>query len=1324
MHLEAASTAYLCGDEGQLDRLISTILEHARSPMDITRAFEIKIRSLVAAYRLQEAMETAHGALAALDIHVTGPAGIRTFLTTIKVLIYSWRLSRRNEFDLPDMTIEKHLAAMKLLLLLSHAAYVAGDSRIYRYVLEMAHLSLKYGLAPESSFAFPALGSAFIAYLGTIDFGYRLGKVALANLPDDDKTLHCRTIALAYNFNLSWKDHLKSTLEPLARAHQIGMENEDVEYAIIAAMSASANAFVLGGDLNSIENNLVERIAEAKRHQQIPMYYMGSIYLQATRNLTNNVNAPWLLEGDTFSENELIQFQELKVDDTALANLFVNKLYLAFLFGRFDHALAFADQVSRHITAIQASPAIPFFRTFETLACINSLGSATPIKNAALQLRIWRNRKMLRKWAHHSPENILHRLHLVEAELAAHRGNQLEAMEHFELAIRFARENGYLNDLALAHERAGEFYRSAGKPDLAMYFLGNAVKNYKRWGAGNKVRQLQNQYPELSDTQFSQAPKGESFLYGDKSLLDIETVMKASQLLAGEIVLENLLEKLMQVALVSAGAHKASLVLNTDNLLSVEITTWTQKDGNEFRFESVPIEVSSDIPVSVIQYVARTQEDLVLNNAVNEDIFTQDEYILSESPKSILCIPILSQSHLTGILYLENSHSTHAFTKDRVSLLKLLASQSAIAIENSKLYQQLNDSRNKYLSLYQNAVEGIFEVDQTGTVTNINPAAAALLGYDSIDELQSAMDPGISGSFVNPGDFDDFREKLTKQGRLTNFETQVITREGAQVWVALSGQVIFDNASNQYKLEGAIVDISERKLREEAEQARISAETATETKSQFLANMSHEIRTPMNAIIGYTNLTLATQLTQEQSENLNTIRNASNHLLRIVNDILDLSRVESGKLELDQVAFKLSTVFEDLSNLFSLAAKEKGLSLNLPSFMDKKERVLLGDPIRLGQVLINLVGNAIKFTDKGGIDITWSEEKVSSDSIRLSFRVKDSGRGIEGSDLNTIFESFSQGNVTPSDAGTGLGLSISRKLAQMMGGELAANSKPGVGSTFYFSAIVEKLPAKHIHPVAPTSPPALMTDAEVLLVEDNEINQELARRMLEQRGFKVTIANNGKEALEALTEKRYPVVLMDIRMPVMDGMEAIRRIRSDPALSSSLVIALSAGVLDTEVRDAMDAGFDHYLTKPVDFDALQKLLLETKAIQSVPEKKSEDLIIRGVNFGKAIASHDGDLEFLYTLTGDFVNIYGKADEEFTNFLNAQDIEQADRLIHNIAGLSGTFGAEELMLIARSVEQELRADNEVSEESIAAFRQELGNFVTAIREFQEGSKATT
>jgi hypothetical protein len=366
------------------------------------------------------------------------------------VLLYSWRLSSHDKIELPAMESEQHLAAMKLLLMLSHVAYITGDPKVIRYVLEMVHLSLKYGLAPESSIAFPLLGTVFIYYFGAIDFAHSLGQMAMANLPDVDKKLRGRAIALAHIFNLSWKGHLESTLEPLARAHQLGLENGDLEYAIIAAISASKYEFSLGRDLNSVENNLMERIAEAEQRQQITMYHVGNIYLQATRNLTHYVSAPWLLEGDTFSENELTQPQGPKFHGALIANFFVTKLYLALLFGRMDYALSFADQISPHIEAIQDAPTISFFRAFETLACIRYLGNATPIQKTALKLRIWRNRRSLRKWAHHSPENILHRLHLVEAELAAHYGNQLQATEHFELAIRFAQENGYLNDLALA----------------------------------------------------------------------------------------------------------------------------------------------------------------------------------------------------------------------------------------------------------------------------------------------------------------------------------------------------------------------------------------------------------------------------------------------------------------------------------------------------------------------------------------------------------------------------------------------------------------------------------------------------------------------------------------------------------------------------------------------------------------------------------------------------------------------------------------------------------------------------------------------------------
>jgi CheY-like chemotaxis protein/HPt (histidine-containing phosphotransfer) domain-containing protein len=255
------------------------------------------------------------------------------------------------------------------------------------------------------------------------------------------------------------------------------------------------------------------------------------------------------------------------------------------------------------------------------------------------------------------------------------------------------------------------------------------------------------------------------------------------------------------------------------------------------------------------------------------------------------------------------------------------------------------------------------------------------------------------------------------------------------------------------------------------------------------------------------------------------------------------------------------------------------------------------------------------------------------------------------------------------------------------------------------------LPTSDIHSVASASRIASTTDAEVLLVEDNLINQKLSRLMLERRGFKVTVVGNGQNALEALAKHSYAVVLMDIRMPVMDGLETIKRIRAEPALRSSLVIATSAGFLDVEKAQALDAGFDHFLTKPVDYDALQNILFDKQAIQ-------------GFDFSNAIDTLGGDPEFFYSLTNDYINIYGNADEAFKGFLKAQDIEQAERLVHNIAGLSATFGAENLRLIARKVEQELRAESEVCEESITTFVQELVNLVAAFKEFNERYKAET
>ncbi len=1328
-HLEAAECAYLCGDETQVDLLISSILDHARSPVDKARAYEVKIRSLIASFNPEEAIETALRALAELGVEVPKRFNPKMIQRLVFILYQTYQLTRNEQEKLPTMTDETHLAAMKVFTGLCHAAYLTGDERIGLYVLEMGYLSLKHGTAPESSIAYPMLGAVFISYLGTIDQGYRLGRMALDNLNDDNKNLHARTISLAVNFVTTWKDHLNTSLEPLSRAYRVGMETQDIEFALIAAVTGSANAFVLGHELQSIESNLTEQTREAKQHQQIPMYYMGVVYQQAIRQLLGDVPEPWRLNGDVFQEEELAANTLSATNDSSIANMFIIKMYLAVLFGRPTEAVKYGSLVRQSHNSVDSSPAVPFYVFVESLALIMNLDNVGGITYAQHRFRIWRNLRLLRKWSHHSPENMMHRFSLVSAALSAHFGRELTAINNFENAIQQAVDHGYLNDLALATEMTGRFYLANNKRNLALHYLGNALSHYKRWGANNKVITLQREFSELASQATSRSTAPESdFVYGSDKLMgsetyiDLETVIRASQVLSGEMVLENLLERMMEVALINAGGHKASLVLNTSNQLSIEITTWMREGKMEYRFESIALESANNMPISVIQYVARTQEEVVLNNPVSEDIFTQDEYILRERPRSILCIPLQSQAHLTGILYLENTETTHAFTQDRISILKLLASQAAIAIENAKLYQQLNDSRNKYVSLYENAVEGIFEVDEAGNISNINPAAANLLGYDGMDQLRDAAQPAISAAFVNPHDFETFRARIAATGRVVDFETQLLTREGNSIWVALSGQVFMDSETNKPRMEGSIVDISERKRREEAEQARIMAEAATQTKSQFLANMSHEIRTPMNAIIGYTDLALETQLSNDQAEYLHTIRNSSQHLLRVVNDILDLSRVESGKLELQESDFHLSTIFLDLENLFGLEASNKGIKLVLPVIDEDTERTYVGDPIRIGQVLINLVGNAMKFTDEGKITVSWEGKQLDDEKAKLTFTVKDDGRGIEPAKLESIFESFSQVDVTPSETGTGLGLTISRRLAEMMGGELNANSKPGFGSTFYFTAVVDVVERRT--KVRETSEPgdvSVLAGREILLVEDNEINQKLAMRMLARLELDVTLAEHGREALDILETRSFPVVLMDIRMPVMDGIETIKHIRANSEWDNMKVVALSAGVLNTEVEEALASGFDHYLPKPIDFKELSGLLTDIMPV-AVSTDTETDYVINGVNFGKAIDNHGGDMDFLLTLTQDFVDIYGNSDKEFKRLFAEQETEKAERLAHNLAGICGTFGADNLMDVSRQLEHQIQATTLADEETLTRFAFELGNFTEAIATLQAKERA--
>jgi len=429
-------------------------------------------------------------------------------------------------------------------------------------------------------------------------------------------------------------------------------------------------------------------------------------------------------------------------------------------------------------------------------------------------------------------------------------------------------------------------------------------------------------------------------------------------------------------------------------------------------------------------------------------------------------------------------------------------------------------------------------------------------------------------------------------------ELPVKRKDGSQFMAFFAFSVLKDQDGRSVGFVGVSIDLTERKkVEQDLLLAKERAESATRAKSEFLANMSHEIRTPMNAVIGLTGLLLSTNIDDEQRDYIETIRSSGDSLLAVISDILDFSKIEGGMLDIDRGPFDLRKCLESSLNMVFPAAARKGLSISFEIEKDVPGQ-LLGDPIRLKQILVNLLGNAVKFTERGEISIRASlkpSPRQKNGRYEILFAVKDTGIGISKDRMSRLFQSFSQvdASTTRKYGGTGLGLVISKNLAELMGGRIWAESEPGKGSTFFFTIMAGLSPASPSADRQDVLPKAdsgeehkRLRHLAVLLAEDNLINQKVALRMLERLGYKADIAANGEEVLEALKNRHYDVVLMDVQMPEMDGLEATRRIRSIRG-HQPYIIAMTAHAMKGDREICLGAGMNDYVSKPVRMEELR-----------------------------------------------------------------------------------------------------------------------------------------